>query len=114
MALQPRRQLLSNQILHLQEYFLLSCISKTENALTKFVSLLTNKKLPPHEKSGKGGVRSLQTESFTSFLNLTPPPQSKSKELPNTSEEFVNKRTNQVMWGADQKVEEIKKKEKQN
>ena len=40
------------------------------------------------------------------FLTYTPPPQSKSKELPNTSEEIVNKRTNQVIRGADQKAEE--------
>ena len=59
-----------------------------------------------------GGVRSLETESFTSFLNLTPFPP-KSKELPNTPEELVNKRTNQVIWGTDQRVEEkIRKKNK--
>jgi len=60
-------------------------------------------------------LRSLETEPSTSFLNLHPlaPTPSKSKELPNTSEELVNKRTNQVIWGADQKVEEkIRKKNK--
>lgn len=48
------------------------------------------------------------------FLTYPPLPPSKSKELPNTSEELVNKRTNRVIWGSRSKGRRKNKKEKQN